>query len=212
MSLSSALLRSAAIKDATIGDEGPFPVRSAPPAGSFPDAPWCCYSTFLWEIHKQQVDQRLLRYAAIVLEHPQPWAAKTNIFRLRVLDIDTGSGVLSGLIACRLNSTLPNSRKDSIVGSPRVTFSGSLPGRLGSRWLSFALSRFNAASVKGLIELAINYGICGALGLIATIVERSVGTARNDDGDRSGHVSVDLIVAGHRSFDEMHSAPSAIRF
>jgi hypothetical protein len=60
-----------------------------------------------------------------------------------------------------------------IIGSSRVTFSGSLPGSLGSRGLAFALSRFNAATAKGFIELAITYGICGTLGLIATIVERN---------------------------------------
>src|SRR5262249_18782119 len=46
-----------------------------------------------------------------------------------------------------------------IIGSSRVTFSGSLPGNLGSRWLAFALSRFNAATVKGLMQLAVTYGI-----------------------------------------------------
>jgi hypothetical protein len=59
-----------------------------------------------------------------------------------------------------------------IIGSSRVTFSGSLPGSLGSRWLAFALSRFNAASIKGLIQMAVTFGFCGALGLVATIVER----------------------------------------
>jgi len=59
------------------------------------------------------------------------------------------------------------------MGSSRVTFSGSLPGSLASRWLALALHRVGGLRIKALLQLGVAYGICGTLGLIATIMERN---------------------------------------
>ena len=59
-----------------------------------------------------------------------------------------------------------------IVGTSRVTFSGSLPGSLASRWLTSTLDSFSGLNLRGIIELAVTFTVCGTLGLMATMIER----------------------------------------
>ena len=59
------------------------------------------------------------------------------------------------------------------IGTSRITFSGSLPGSLASRWYASVLDRFRGLQLRGMIERAVALTVCGALGLVATMIERN---------------------------------------
>jgi hypothetical protein len=46
-----------------------------------------------------EVDRQVQTYSSKVSETPQFWSVKVNVFKLLGLDINTGNGVLDGVIA-----------------------------------------------------------------------------------------------------------------
>lgn len=60
-----------------------------------------------------------------------------------------------------------------VIGSSRVTFSGSLPRSVASRWLASTLARFRGLQLWEMIKLAAAFAVCGLLGIIATLIERN---------------------------------------
>jgi hypothetical protein len=49
-----------------------------------------------------EVDHKFQIYGSVITKEPQHWSVKVNVFKLLGLDIDTGNGVLDGVIAVSL--------------------------------------------------------------------------------------------------------------